>query len=197
MYIPPHFAITDRSTIINFIEENAFGQLISHVDGKLLSTHAPFLFSEDKSQLIVHLAKQNPQVMCLDQQEVLITFQGPHDYISPSCYSNFGVPTWNYQIAHVYGTCKLFTEEARLKKIVDDLVVKYESQFEQPWQTVFKSQMLSAIVGIEIDITDMQCAFKLSQNKTEQDQLAVIQQLDDRGCTDVADAMKSLKGRMS
>lgn len=194
MYIPKHFEVTDESTIHAFIEANAFGQLISNTNGKLLSTHIPFLLSDDKTKLIAHFAKHNPQAQSLDGQEVLVTFQGVHDYISPSCYSNFGVPTWNYQAAHVYGQCITFTDHERLKQIVDDLVIKCESQFEQPWQTVFRDDMLNAIVGVEIAITDMQCVFKLSQNKTEQDQQAVIHQLEDRGCLALAQTMRQHRG---
>ena len=50
----------------------------------------PFLVSSDKKKMIGHVAKQNPQYSEIDGQEVLITLQGPHDYISPSWYSSPG-----------------------------------------------------------------------------------------------------------
>ena len=48
MYIPKHFDVTDNEEIFSFVEENAFGQLISQVDGRLFSSHIPFLISKDK-----------------------------------------------------------------------------------------------------------------------------------------------------
>ncbi len=60
MYIPKHFEITDKSEIFAFVEANAFGQLISNVDGRLYSTHLPFLLSKDGSKITGHLALQNP-----------------------------------------------------------------------------------------------------------------------------------------
>jgi len=61
MYIPKHFEIADKDEIFSFIKENAFGQLISHVDGQLFSSHIPFLASDDNNSLNCHIAKQNPQ----------------------------------------------------------------------------------------------------------------------------------------
>ena len=103
MYIPKHFEVTDEDEIFAFIEENAFGQLISHVKGRLFSTHLPFLLSENRKKIVGHLAGKNPQQSELEGQEVLVSLEGPHDYISPAWYSSPGVPTWNYQAVHVYG----------------------------------------------------------------------------------------------
>lgn len=61
MYIPKPFEITDEEEIFAFVEDNAFGQLISTVNGRLFSTHLPFLLSKDKTKMIGHLALPNPQ----------------------------------------------------------------------------------------------------------------------------------------
>ena len=50
MYIPRHFEIIDKDEIFAFIESNAFGQLVSSVEGRLFSTHMPFLLSGDRSK---------------------------------------------------------------------------------------------------------------------------------------------------
>ncbi len=70
MYIPKHFEITEREKIFAFIDANAFGQLISHVDGRSVSTHMPFLVSADHHYLLGHLAKANPQWKDIDRQEI-------------------------------------------------------------------------------------------------------------------------------
>ncbi len=157
MYIPRHFEVTDDDQIFAFIEANGFGQLISSVQGKLFSSHIPFLLSSDKQKIVGHLAKQNPQHNDIDNQEVLVSLQGPHSYISPSWYSSPGVPTWNYQAVHIYGLCKVFEDHEKIKFLVDSLTRKYESSFQIPWQPDYKASMLGAIIGIEVTIDDIQC----------------------------------------
>ncbi len=189
MYLPPHFQITDEKEIFTFIEANAFGQLISSVDGRHFATHVPFLVSPDKSCLLTHLARMNPQHLSISGQEVLIILAGPHDYISPSWYTGAGVPTWNYQAVHLYGQCRQIDDPPALRGIVDGLAAKYEAGFDHPWQPRYSTTMLDAIVGLEISITDVQCKYKLSQNRSSQDQDNVILQLRDAGSDALADAM--------
>ncbi|MEH6457948.1 MAG: FMN-binding negative transcriptional regulator [Cocleimonas sp.] len=190
MFIPKPFVITDEKEIHAFIQANAFGQIISSKDGRLLSSHIPFLVSDDKTKLIGHLAKVNPQTQDIEDQSVLITLQGAHDYISPSWYEGAGVPTWNYQAVHIYGECKTFDDPEALKDVVDTLTAKYESSFDVPWQPNYKAAMLGAIVGFEVTISDIQAKYKLSQNKSDQDRKQVIEELDNLGSTELAKAMK-------
>ena len=190
MYTPKYFEVTDEKEIFAFIEANAFGQLVSNSGGRLFSTHIPFLLSEDNSSLLGHLARQNPQAQDIEGQEVMVTLQGAHDYISPSWYVNPGVPTWNYQAAHIYGRCSLRAETSDIKMIVDTLTSKYESRFDTPWEPDYNPSMLGAIVGIEIAISEIQCKFKLSQNRSAQDQAQVIQRLKANGSNQMADVMQ-------
>jgi transcriptional regulator len=193
MYIPNHFHITDKAEIHAFIEANAFGQLISTIEGRLFSTHIPVLLAEDGNRLLGHLAKANPQWQSIDDQEVLITLQGPHDYISPSWYCSPGVPTWNYQAVHIYGTCQVFHDVSKLKQIVDALTRKFESSFAEPWKPDYKASMLRGIVGIEVEITEIQCKYKLNQNRSDEDQAQVIKALSSRGSEQVAKAMSETR----
>lgn len=191
MYIPRHFEVTDEAVISAFVRENAFGQLVSNVGGRLFATHVPFLLSDDNTKIVGHLARQNPQHTELDGQEVLITLQGAHDYISPSWYASAGVPTWNYQAVHIYGRGKVFDDAEALRSVVDALTEKYEAAYEQPWKPDYKAAMLTAIVGFEVSITEVQCKFKLSQNRSPQDQAQVITQLKRQGADELAAAMES------
>ncbi len=68
MYIPKHFAVDDLDEIFAFVQANAFGQLISRSEGRICSTHLPFLLSEDRAQLIGPLAKVNPQYQRIEGQ---------------------------------------------------------------------------------------------------------------------------------
>jgi transcriptional regulator len=74
--------------------------------------------------------------------------------------------------------------------VVDSLTEKYESDFDQPWHPEYKSSMLVAIVGLEVHISEIQCKYKLSQNRSSQDQAQVIKQLKSLGSNSLAQAME-------
>ena len=192
MYIPPHFNVVDQNKIIDFIKSNAFGQLISQVRGRAFSTHMPFLLLEKEDKLIGHMAVQNPQHSVLEGQEALVTFQGPHDYISPNWYDSLGVPTWNYQAVHIYGHCRVFNDTDKLRDVVDTLTDKYEAAYDEPWQPDYNPLMLRGIVGIELTIEEIQCKYKLSQNRSIQDQFKVAEKLEAVGSPELANAMRAL-----
>ena len=189
MYIPQHFEIIDEAEISKFIEANSFGQLISLIDTAIVSTHMPFLFDAEGRLLLGHLAKANPQWRQIQNQKVLITLQGNHAYVSPSWYESAGVPTWNYQVVHVEGIAASFTDPEKLKHVVDTLTAQNESGYPFPWKPDYAASMLSGIVGIEIKITSIQCKFKLSQNRSSQDQSNVQDRLAHGGHEALADAM--------
>ena len=189
MYLPKHFTIEDQQEIFSFIRANAFGQLISTLQGRLISSHIPLLLNQENNQLVAHLARPNPQLKEIDGQEVLVTLQGLHDYISPNWYENPGVPTWNYQAVHVYGICHVVDDDKRLRDIIESLSAVYEASQPEPWQPEYPDSMLRGIVGIEIAITELQAKYKLSQNRPREDQQGVIRLLRDRGNYQLADLM--------
>lgn len=191
MYIPQSFEVTDRKEIVSFIKANAFGQLVSLVGGRLFSSHLPFFLGNDEQSLICHMAKRNPQWEGIENQEVLVTFQGPHDYVSPSWYFSPGVPTWKYQAVHVYGKPKLITEARAVKSIVDEFTRIHEASFENPWEPEYKESLLNVIIGIEIKITELQCKYKLSQNRPESDRKRIIEELQKKGSVQLSRAMES------
>jgi transcriptional regulator len=116
MHIPSSFKVSDQDELFSFINQHSFGQLISIVDDRPCSTHLPFLIDSENQKLICHLGKANLQWKNIQDQEVLVTFLGPHDYISPTWYVGNGVPTWDYQAVHVYGRAIVIDDHDMLKK---------------------------------------------------------------------------------
>jgi transcriptional regulator len=190
MYLPEKFRIDDADEIFAFLAANAFGQLVSLQDGRPMVSHLPFFVAEDRASLKCHVARQNPQWRQIEGQQVLATFTGPHDYISPTWYRGAGVPTWNYQAVHVYGNCRVFDDAGELAALVDALSGVYEARFEDPWQPHYPESMLKAIVGIELVVDDIQCKYKLSQNRPVDDHQPVIDRLDELGSDALAAAMR-------
>ena len=85
LYIPETFSVREQSVLFDFIQENSFGILFSQGEEKPFATHLPFLVDEENGTLYGHLARANPQWQDL-KGGVLVVFQGPHAYISPSWY---------------------------------------------------------------------------------------------------------------
>ncbi len=189
MYIPKAFAIYDHDEIVDFIQANGFGQLISQSEGRLCASHLPFLLNDEHTHLRTHLARENPQTEDIEGQEVMVTLQGPHGYISPTWYQKPGVPTWNYQAVHIYGRCRVLTDAASLAAIVNSLAAKYEAEQPSPWDGDYDARLLTMIIGLEIEITDIQCQYKLSQNRNDAERYQLIQQLNDNGSVELARAM--------
>ncbi len=188
MYIPKHFTIEDESATLGFVDKFNFGTLVTKAEKTLNANHIPFLVNKQNRQLLGHVAKPNPQWRELEKNpEVLVIFQGPHAYISPSWYvSKDLVPTWNFTAVHVYGKAMLVYSVEETFDIVEQLSAKHEAGFANPWRSANMDKeklnsMLGAIVGFKIQIKDIQAKAKLSQNRSAKDQASVIDGLREYG----------------
>ena len=185
MYIPEHFKETNSERISALIEGNSFGMLVTAPDGSPFVSHLPFIFDHAagfKGGLLCHMARANPQWQHFSSGgEVLVIFQGPHAYVSPSWYSSPGVPTWNYAVVHLRGKPRLIESESELEILVEQLTQIYESHIPSPRKPNLagdrRAILLNMIVGFKIEITDIQAKFKLSQNRPPQDQQNVVEKL--------------------
>lgn len=182
MYIPKHFKVDDQEFIFDFIEDNSFGMLLSNQNEHLEGTHLPFYLDRENKYLYGHLAKANPHWEDIQNQESLVVFQGPHHYISPTWYeTNESVPTWNYVAVHVYGNVELIRDQEHLVHILKDSVEKYEGpnssyQIDEA-NSDYIEGMMHAIVGFRLKINRLEGKWKLSQDKSEERQRRIIQQL--------------------
>ena len=184
MYVPEFNRIKDKAAVVAFMREHPFAILVSNSDGAPFATHIPVLASERGDQVVLtgHVAKANPHWKLLQQdQEALIIFHGPHAYISPSLYaSRESVPTWNYAAVHVYGRATVFSEAARLREILIEMLQVFDTPYLDQWDGLreeYRSGMLKHIVGFEIAVDRLEGKFKLSQNRSRQDQANIIQSL--------------------
>lgn len=144
------------------------------------ATHLPFVYDEANHLLLAHMARANPQWRNLHGQDVLAIFTGPDAYISPLWYDvPDSVPTWNYLAVHVYGTCTVIDDEEELVDVLDQLVRFHEpdSELLQRSDESFYRNMMKAIVGFRIEITEIQAVAKMSQNKSAEVQQRVVDNL--------------------
>jgi transcriptional regulator len=183
MYIPKAFREDDLNTLHKLMREYSFATLITQHEGVPFATHLPFILDAKRGPngtLLAHMARANPQWRDFkSEQEVLVIFQGPHAYVSPSWYEvELSVPTWNYAVVHAYGIPRLVEEGEELYTILKILIQTHEAQFENAWpfqlSNDYLQKMMRGIVGFEIEITRLEGKFKLSQNRTESEREKVI-----------------------
>lgn len=106
-------------------------------------------------------------------------FQGPAAYISPNWYpskheAHRQVPTFNYIVVHAHGRIVVRDDEAFVRGLVARLTRKMEANEPRPWKmgdapADYLTQMLGAIVGIEIEVTRLVGKWKLGQNEEAAD----------------------------
>lgn len=204
MYIPPYYKQENLSVVKDFLHQNSFGTLVSLVNDRPWATHIPLeLDTNAAGQDILsgHISRGNKQWRDFDKNdEVLAIFNGPHTYISSSWYDHENVPTWNYIAVHVYGKIRIVTDDELLSSL-KKLVNKYEAQSKHPvsvegMSEKFLQNELRGIVGFEIAISEIQAAYKLSQNRDEKNTKQIIEELEKRGdvnSVQVSQEMKSYK----
>jgi transcriptional regulator len=184
VYIPEHFRVRNHADAVAFMRANPFVILVSNTSDGPFATHLPVVIREQGDQLILrgHVAKANPHWRHLQEQPGCLTiFHGPHAYISPTNYSTReNVPTWNYGAVHAYGNAKVFPAPEDLLGILHELIPTFEPEYAERWASLaqeYRDRMLSYIVGFEIAVTGLEAKFKLSQNRTKEEQQHVIESL--------------------
>ncbi|WP_423800954.1 FMN-binding negative transcriptional regulator [Neobacillus sp. SAB-20_R2A] len=198
MYVPNHFKIDDEEILYDFMEKNSFATLVSQHNGEPYATHLPLTIHKEEGVLYGHFARPNGQWKDIENQKVLVIFQGPHSYISPSWYeTNKAVPTWNYVAVHVYGQLEIVEDGQELLDALAEMVTTYEkpnSSYQlKDVDPGFIEGMTKGIVGFRINITKIEGKAKLSQNHTVERQELVIKQLEsstDQNDRLIADLMR-------
>jgi Transcriptional regulator len=193
VYQPPHFREDDLVTQHALIRAHPLALLITAgVSGVIANPVPCHLDAEasDKGTLRLHLARANPQWSEIrDGAPVLAVFQGVNSYVTPSWYQTKQetgkvVPTWNYAIVQVCGTARVIEDADWLLAQVEAITRQHESDRPEPWAVSdappdFVRAQLKGIVGIEIEITDIDGKWKVSQNRSAGDREGVAAGLDE------------------
>jgi transcriptional regulator len=120
----------------------------------------------------------------------MIIFHGPHAYVSPANYTAHEVvPTWNYAAVHVYGNARTFSAPDELVGVLHELIPLFEAAYADQWAGLsepYRERMLSHIVGFEIAATKIEAKFKLSQNRSKEEQQNIIRSLEAASDTTVS-----------
>lgn len=205
MYLPKRYQEEDWSKIVEFLKGNGFPALVSHDGEKLVATHLPVEVIEngdDSLTVLGHMSRANPQWKSFGEQEVLLIFQGSHTYISPRWYNHVNVPTWNYLTVHVYGKVRMLEGE-ELQALLSQLVMKHEVGTGYRLEGLpadYVAKEIKGVAGFALEVTRMDAAFKLSQNRDDESYVNIVRELEARGddvSMEIAKEMKEKRGGLS
>lgn len=186
------FAIDDLSEARRLIRENGWAVLATAAEAGLGATHLPCLLDPDAGAsdglvILGHTARADPQSRELAAgREVLLIFQGPHGYISPSWYPPVpAVPTWNYTAVHVHGVPEILSGEVGFQVLMRT-VEHFEASRDEPWtpdeeSLAYARRIAPGTVAFRLRATRVDAKAKLSQNKAPEVRQGVIEGLDGPG----------------
>ncbi|SAI54336.1 negative transcriptional regulator of degradative-enzyme production [Bordetella ansorpii] len=203
MYVPQHFSVSDAAILHELIRAYPLGMLVTNGANGLDANHIPFLLDvadSGQATLHAHVARNNPVWQDVaDGSEVLVVFRAGDAYISPNWYpskheAHKQVPTWNYRVVHAHGRITVLDDERFVRGVVARLTRVHEASQPSPWKMTdsapeFIDTMLKAIVGIQVDVTQLVGKSKLSQNKSLRD-------LESAGAAVMAQGHSDLGGAM-
>lgn len=186
MYLPKHFEETRTEVLHELLRAHPLGLLVTQPGGELRADSIPFMLDAERGghgTLVAHVARANTLWHEAAGTKVLVVFQGPQAYVSPSAYPSKAehgkvVPTWNYMMVQARGRLRAIEDPAWLHALVSRLTDRHEANRPAPWQvgdapTDYIDKMLGAIVGIEVELEAIAGKWKVSQNRSAADREGV------------------------
>jgi len=175
MYQPPQFVSRDPRIAARIMREHPFASLIStDEEGFPFVTHLPLHLVEgvEEFTLLGHVAKANPHWRYLAARpKALVTFLGPHAYLSPKVYPDLArVPSWNYLALHCTVLAKPIEDDTAKDALLKKLIGDHEPPYAEQWRSLgeeFAHKMLAGIAAFELTVTEWQCKLKLNQHRKE------------------------------
>jgi len=191
MYDLPYYKEKNDAVIRQFIDEHPFAFVSAcDAENKPVATQVPVFIEEEDGKKVLrgHIMKNTGHHKALQHNpNVLVVFTGHHTYVSATWYSNpHQASTWNYMSVHVKGILR-FLDAQGLKNVLRKTSLHFE-KYNQESTTAFDNltdeytaKLLHAIVAFEIEITEMNHVFKLSQDRDEKSYHNIIEKLSQQG----------------
>lgn len=208
MYDLPYHKEKDEQVVKEFIAQYPFAFVTgSDADNKPVATQVPVFLEESDGRKILrgHIMKQTDHHKAFLQNEhVLVVFSGPNTYVSGTWYTNSHTPsTWNFMSVYIKGIIRFLDDEA-LVDVLRMTSLHFEN-YNEGSTTIFDNlpseytqKLMKAIVAFEIEVTEMDTVFKLSQDRDAESYANIIRKLKEQGesAQVIADEMEKRTGEV-
>jgi transcriptional regulator len=200
MHPNPAFAWPDRMEMLDFVAEHSFAHIFTASSAGRFVVHAPVLVRDGR--LRFHVSRRNRIADQLNGRPALISVLGGHAYQSANWYvSENQVPTWHYEAVEIDGVARSLSDDD-LVELLDELsdVMEKRHSPDKPWTRAKMGQgkfeaMTKAIIGFEVDPSDIRGTRKFNQHKSADDLAATIEGQQGAGREDIVSAIEALSPR--
>ena len=187
----------DRSEMLDFVAEHSFAHIFTASEAGQFVVHAPVIVRDGR--IWFHVAKRNRIADQLDRGRALVSVSGREGYQSANWYvSEDQVPTWHYEAVEIEGAVRQLADE-ELIALLDQLSEVMEGRHspEKPWTRAKMAPgrfeaMTKAIVGFEVEPTEVRGTRKFNQHKRGDDLAATIEGQRSIGREDIVAAIEDL-----
>lgn len=188
MFNYPHYKEEDREMIMSFMRQHPFVMLIgTDARSRIEATQVPVMIDEQEDKIILrgHIARKSDHHRALEENPAaLVIFTGAHTYISGTWYTGNleQASTWNYIAIHARGKIR-WMDEHELVTLLKKLTLHFEN-YNTASTTIYDNlpsayveRLIKGIVGFEIEVTELDNVYKLSQKRDEKSYDNVVEQL--------------------
>ncbi|MGV4982313.1 FMN-binding negative transcriptional regulator [Streptomyces sp. NPDC001709] len=183
MFVPSFYREPDCSWMVDLIRGNPLALAVANgspEDGPF-ATHLPVIFDPETSgdwsgelpgaTLLGHMNRANPHWEAMRTGSVLLlTFTGPHSYVSPTVYEvTPAAPTWNFTAVHVRGVVERIESTEETLDVVRSTVRAFEGAFGNGWDMTesldYFRKIVPGVGAFRFTVTGAEGMFKLSQEQ--------------------------------
>ncbi|MCX5151532.1 FMN-binding negative transcriptional regulator [Streptomyces sp. NBC_00320] len=201
MFVPSSYREPDSSWMVDLIRGNPLALAVANgspEDGPF-ATHLPVIFDPETSgdwsgelpgaTLLGHMNRANPHWSALETGGVLLlTFTGPHSYVSPTVYEKTpAAPTWNFTAVHVRGVVEKIDSMDETLSVVESTVRAFEGAFGNGWDMTeslgYFRKIAPAVGAFRFTVTGAEGMFKLSQEQPDEVRDRVREAFGQSACT--------------
>lgn len=174
----PLYATEDQRAVRQLIEENPWATVVSATPAGVVVSHYPVLLADGAEfAILMHVGRSDHELHLFGSGEVLVIIAGAHGYVSPSWYAAAAtpVPTWNFIVAHCYGTPELLDPDAN-QRLLTRLTAHFERHVKRPvaLDSDVSARLAPNTVGIRVPIDRFICKVKMSQDEDPDTQAQII-----------------------
>ena len=183
MFVPSFYREPDSAWMVDLVRDNPLALAVTNgsLEDGPFATHLPVIFDPEASgdgpgelpgtTLLGHMNRANPHWEALETGSVLLlTFTGPHSYVSPTVYEvTPAAPTWNFTAVHVRGVVEKIDSIEETLGVVQATVRAYEKAFGDGWDMTgsldYFRRIVPAVGAFRFTVTGAEGMFKLSQEQ--------------------------------